>query len=57
MEGQAYIYVVIEFIDERSVGVVHKSWIESSDEVHYIYHVNTVFFSFDNFMVSVVQKV
>ena len=36
MEDQAYIFVVIEFVDERSVGVVHKSWIESSDEVHNI---------------------
>ncbi|XP_078330102.1 uncharacterized protein LOC144624344 [Crassostrea virginica] len=37
MEDQAYIFVVIEFVDERSVGVVHKSWIESTDEGFYCY--------------------
>lgn len=33
----AFEYVVVEFTEELSVEIVHKSWIKSEDEVKYVY--------------------
>jgi len=43
MEGPTFVFAVVEFVDEASVSVIHKSWIESSDQVHYTF-VNNNFY-------------